>query len=197
MTLVDILALVIVAVSALVAVLRGFVREVFSLIAWILAVVVAARFGETAAGWFSGLISNDQARAVTGFLLLFFVTLFVGHALSVSLVRLMKTTGLRATDRTLGMVFGVLRGVVVVGLAVMVLWATPVRDHAMYTQAALRPLMVPVATFLHRLLPDQYGDYFSQAQLDVDRIRDKAIEAGSKALDTEALDRKVQEILKD
>lgn len=196
MTLVDIIALAIVAVSALVALLRGFVREVFSLIAWILAVVVAARFGESAAGWLTGLIGNEQARAVTGFLVLFFVTLFIGHALSVALVRLMKTSGLRATDRTLGLVFGVLRGVVVVGVAVMVLWATPMRDHQMYTQAALRPLLVPVATFLHRLLPDQYGDYFSETSLDVDRLRDKAIEAGSEALDTEAMDRKVQELLK-
>jgi membrane protein required for colicin V production len=196
MTLVDIVALAIVVISAIIAVMRGFVREVFSLIAWILAVVVAARFGESAAGWFSGLISHEQARAVTGFLVLFFVTLFLGHALSLSLVRLMKTSGLRATDRSLGLVFGVLRGVVIVGVAVMLLWATPLREHKMYTGAALRPLMVPVATFLHRLLPDQYGGYFAEARLDVDQIRDRAIEAGSEALDTEAMDRKVQEILK-
>ena len=84
----------------------------------------------------------------------------------------------------------------IVGVAVMILWATPLRDHKMYTGAALRPLMVPVATFLHRLLPDRYGDYFSKTDLAMDELRDKAIEAGSEALDTEAMDRKVQEILK-
>lgn len=163
LTLIDILWLIILAVSVVVSILRGFVREVFSLAAWVVALLVASRFGWPLAGVLEGVIGDPQVRAVTAFVSLFLVTLLVGSLISVGAYKFVHKTGLRPTDRTLGLAFGALRGVVIIGIVALVLRGTPVRDYAAYTDAYLRPAVEPVAGFLHRLLPGELGDYFPEA----------------------------------
>jgi len=177
MTLVDILWLVIIFVSALISVWRGFVREVFSLAAWILALLLAARLGGRLARMIGETIADPQVRAVTAFLLLFFVTLLVASLVGVAAYRLVHKTGLKATDRSLGLFFGTVRGVVVVGIVVLVIRATPMAEHSAYKEALLRPGVDPVANFIHRLLPEDFGQNF----LSLEELKGRAREAGAEA----------------
>jgi len=201
-TAVDIAWLAIIGVSALISVLRGFVREVFSLIAWILALVVAARLGGPLADGLSQSIGDPHVRAVTAFLLLFFATLLVASLLGVGAYRLVHSTGLKGTDRSLGLLFGLLRGVVVAGIVVLVARATPFNDMAAYEGAMLRPGFEPVADFIHRLLPEDYGGYFDDGVLPMDRLQegadaagDKALEEGKEMMDREGLESVIRKSL--
>ncbi|HKJ70252.1 MAG TPA: CvpA family protein [Gammaproteobacteria bacterium] len=195
MTLMDGLWLAIILASAAVSVWRGFVREVFSLAAWILALVVAARLGGPLATTIGDTIADPQVRAVTAFLLLFFVTLLVASLIGVLAYRLVHKSGLRATDRTLGLFFGVVRGIVVVGIVVLVLRGTSLGDSPSYRRAFMRPAVDPVANFLHRLLPADFGRYFQRKVLSLDELKERAREAGEKALDREGLDRIIEKSL--
>lgn len=188
MTLVDILWLVIILGSVVISVWRGFVREVFSLAAWVLALLVAARLGSQLAATIGDTIADPQVRAVTAFLLLFFVTLLVASLVGVAAYRLVHKSGLKATDRSLGLFFGALRGVVVVGIVVLVIRATPLGEHPSYTGAVMRPGVDPVANFIHRLLPEDFGRNF----LPLADLKERAEEAGGKAVEKagkEVLDR--------
>ena len=189
MTLVDILWLVIILGSVVISVWRGFVREVFSLAAWVLALVVAARLGGPLAASIGDTIADPQVRAVTAFLLLLFVTLLVASLVGVAVYRLVHKSGLKATDRSLGLFFGALRGVVVVGIVVLVIRGTPLGEHPSYTGAVMRPGVDPVASFIHRLLPEEFGRNF----LSLDDLKERAQEAGGEAAEKagkEVLDRK-------
>jgi len=192
MTVVDALWLVIILVSVAIAAWRGFVREIFSLAAWVLALVVAARLGAPLARTIGDTIADPQIRAVTAFLLLFFVTLLLASLLGVAAYRLVHQSGLKATDRSLGLFFGAVRGIVVVGIVVLVIRGTPLGEHPSYTRAFMRPAAEPVANFIHRLLPADFGRYFERQVLSLEELRERARETGAKALEKageEALDR--------
>ncbi|MCC7412068.1 MAG: CvpA family protein [Gammaproteobacteria bacterium] len=120
MTWADIGILAVISVSALVSVVRGFLREVLSLLAWVAAFWVAFAFTDRAAAWFEGAVTVPSGRSVLGF-----VTRFVGTLLAVGVVnfviaRLVDKTGLSGTDRLLGLLFGLARGLVVVTVLVLV-----------------------------------------------------------------------------
>ena len=109
----------VIGVSVLIGVIRGFVREVISVITWIAAFWVAIRYSPEVSALAADWVASPMLQLVIAFGALFVATLLVG-ALAGWLARLLVgRTGLSGTDRTLGVVFGGLRGGVLVGLIVL------------------------------------------------------------------------------
>jgi len=109
------------AISALIGVARGFVREVLSLAIWGVAVIFAVGFAGDIAASLPRRIEGDSLRYVTAFAVVFVGTLVVGALIQWIVSRLVQTTGLSGTDRLLGLLFGGLRGAVVCIVAVIAL----------------------------------------------------------------------------
>ncbi len=114
MTGFDYLAIGIVGLSLLFGLWRGVVGEVIALVAWLLAIFAAIEFGAVVGqqSIFSGL-TDPALKTLAGC-----VVIFVGVLVAMSLVRMavrsmVKALGLSVSDRILGMVFGVVRGVLV------------------------------------------------------------------------------------
>ena len=111
---VDYLLLAIIAVSALLSLWRGFVKEALSLASWIVALWVALLFfndlGDALARW----IDTPSVRNAVAFGILFVVTVLIGSMVAYLAGQFVAKTGLTATDRALGMIFGIARGVVIV-----------------------------------------------------------------------------------
>lgn len=118
MNLLDISILLVVALSCIFGLWRGFVREVLSLLAWIAAIVVARLYSPHLAPLFSSITDNDTARYVLAFAVLCFITLLLGALINHFMTRLISLAGLQVTDRLLGALFGVARGVLIVAVAV-------------------------------------------------------------------------------
>lgn len=118
MNLLDIGMLVLIFLSCVFGLWRGFVREVLSLAAWIAAIVVARIYSPHLAPVFNSITDNETARYVLAFALLCFVTLLLGALINHFMTRLINLAGLQMTDRLLGAVFGVARGVLIVAVAV-------------------------------------------------------------------------------
>lgn len=129
----------IIAVSTAVSLLRGFVREALSLATWILAFVVARLYHGQMASLLSEVIETPSIRLLAGFVILFVASLIVGSLLSSLIAALVKVTGLTGTDRVLGMVFGLFRGVLLVVVAMAILRLTPVVSDPWWKESLLIP----------------------------------------------------------
>ena len=108
------------AISMLLSVLRGFIREAMSLVGWVLAFFVAMVFGDRFAYVLSGTIEDGTGRYVVAFASLFILTLITVSLLARLLQSLIEFAGLGVLDRLLGMGFGFARGVFLL-LAVIVM----------------------------------------------------------------------------
>jgi membrane protein required for colicin V production len=111
---VDVIILMITAVSCLFGLWRGLVREVLSLLVWIAAILIARVYSASLAPIVGGWIDSEAMRHVFAFAVLFIVILIAGAVLNHLVAKLIDISGLKITDRLLGALFGIARGVVIV-----------------------------------------------------------------------------------
>jgi len=113
--------LVILSVSAIIGLARGLVREVLSLAVWLAAFVLAMAFSGQLAESLHPHIENPSARFVVSFAGIFVGVLVTGGFLQWITRRLIETSGLSGMDRTLGFLFGGLRGAILCIVSLMLL----------------------------------------------------------------------------
>lgn len=138
MNLADGVILLIIVISALIGLWRGFVREAFSLVTWVAAFVVASLFSQGMDSLLASHIPTPSVRMAVAFGTLFILTLFVGALLNHLLSELVRMTGLTGTDRALGVVFGLLRGVLLV-VVLVALGQQFFGQDSWWTSSALMP----------------------------------------------------------
>ncbi|MCW5626171.1 MAG: CvpA family protein [Burkholderiales bacterium] len=126
MTWFDITVLAILGLSVLLGVLRGLVKEVMAIAAWVAAFVFARTFASTAAHWLPETLQPEALRYAAGFVALLFGALLLLWLVTYFVSQLLKATGLSVTDRTLGAIFGFVRGVLIVLVVVLIAGLTPV-----------------------------------------------------------------------
>lgn len=112
--------LAVISASALISLIRGFVKEALSLLSWAVAFFMAVAFHPQAAALLEPLIDKIYLREILAYVLVFITTLVLGSLVTHIIAVMVKRTGLSGTDRLLGMIFGTARGLIVV-LAVLVL----------------------------------------------------------------------------
>jgi membrane protein required for colicin V production len=151
-TWVDWAIIAIVAISALISLSRGFVKEALSLVTWIIAGAVAWMFGGGLAPYFEHYIQTPSARVIAGCVILFVATLLVGALVNYLIGELIRVTGLSGTDRFLGMVFGAARGALLVVVAAGLLSLGPVQQDPWWQQSALLPKFLLVADWSKNLV---------------------------------------------
>ena len=105
--------IILVAISIVFSVMRGLAREIFSLASWVAACVIAYVLADELALLLRNVISTPSLRQGIAMVLLFAATLIVGAMLNHVFSDVLKKTGLTATDRILGSLFGLVRGVVI------------------------------------------------------------------------------------
>ena len=144
----------IVAVSILVGVLRGFVKEAFSLAVWIAAFLVAFQYSGALAMQLETHIELPSARTALAFTGLFLVVLLVGGLLTFLVGKLVEKTGLSGSDRLLGGVFGGVRGLILVLVLMLVAGLTPVPQDPWWQQSRTIQSLMPLAQWSAGFLPD-------------------------------------------
>ncbi len=156
----DYVVLAIVGFSAVVSVLRGFVREALALAGWVAALWVAIAFMDPLSARLADQISVPSLRAGVAFFVLFAGTL-MANGLLVSLVGLVvERSGLSGTDRSLGVLFGIARGVVIVGLLVLAAGLTRLPGDSWWSASLFVPHFERMAREMRAMLPPDLARRF-------------------------------------
>ncbi len=155
---VDLIIVTVVGLSMLTGIFRGFMKEIISLGVWVLAFWLAMTYSQIAAGWVQPYITDKTVSTVVGFLLLLVGTLIVGAIVNSTISHLLHRSGLGSIDRLLGMVFGFLRGILIVALAMLVMKMTslPIKEYR--SQSALYSTFDPLVSWLYVYTPTVLND---------------------------------------
>ena len=150
----------IVLVSAGYAIWRGFVSETLSIISWAAAAFAALYFGPSIAPHAKSLISPPWLATAASYLVVFVAVLIPLSFVSFRFAENVHNSPVGALDRTLGGIFGVVRGLAVVGLAYIVFsLLVPPRDHPGWlAHARLLPLIQSTSDVLLSLVPGHATD---------------------------------------
>jgi len=155
-TLLDIVLIVVMLISGLLAMVRGFMREVLSIIAWVLAAGATlysyAKLLPLAKQYFN----NDIVATVAVIGGVFLITLLVVSVLTVRLSDMVLDSRVGALDRTLGFLFGLARGLVIVVVAfIFFTWLVPDRSQPEWVKSAKsRVVLTGTGQWLMSMLPE-------------------------------------------
>ncbi|REG83302.1 CvpA family protein [Marinomonas pollencensis] len=139
----DWLIIAVVIISTLLSLKRGFVKEVLSLVTWVVAFVVAVKFSDNMQALLIDQVQSDQIRYIVSFASLFVASLIICALASYLIGSLIQVTGLSSTDRVLGMVFGFARGSLIVVAFVSLLSLSPaIEKTELWKSSQLIPQLV-------------------------------------------------------
>jgi membrane protein required for colicin V production len=155
-TLLDIILLVVMLVSGLLAMVRGFMREVLSITAWALAAAVTLYSYGKLLPYAKQYFNNDVVAAVAVIGGVFLVTLLVVSVLTIRISDMVLDSRVGALDRTLGFLFGLGRGLIIVVVAFQFFtWLVPDRSQPSWvTGAKSRVVLTGTGQWLMSMLPD-------------------------------------------
>jgi membrane protein required for colicin V production len=152
MTVVDVVIIFVILLSALFSLMRGFVKEAISLATWILAMWVAGHFSAKLAPKLP--IESEAVQQVAAFGVLFVLALLVGVLVNVVIAKFVKKTGLSSADRVLGVVFGFLRGALIIVVFVVIGGMTALPQQEWWQTSIMLERFERAAVMLEDYFPD-------------------------------------------
>ncbi len=150
----DYAIMAIIALSVIISLIRGFVREALSLATWAAAGWLAVKFSSPLANSLV-FIKTASLRLPVAFGILFLLALIVGAIVNYLLSQLVDRTGLSGTDRMLGIAFGASRGILLVGLMLVLGNLTELPKTPLWKDSLLIPYFTPVEKWLDGFVPHQ------------------------------------------
>lgn len=141
MNSIDLVILLVIAASTLLAFWKGFVQQLLSFLGWIVALLAARMLGQQVAPVFSSLLSDPGLQLAAAYIAITIIVLLASKVVSSAFGTLVQKVGLGSIDRFLGMLFGVLRGLIIVVLVVAVTSLTDLRNHQLWQQSMLLPYL--------------------------------------------------------
>jgi membrane protein required for colicin V production len=152
-TVFDYLVVFVLICSIVISTLRGLVKEILSLLSWIVAFVVANAYGEGLAKLLPDLIPGSTTRLIVAFIALFIGVRILMLLFSMAVDALVKASGLTLADRGLGGLFGLGRGIVIVLAVVLICGMTAIPQQPFWKEALLSPLAETAARTVKPYLP--------------------------------------------
>lgn len=159
MTGFDYAVLVTLVLSAALGWWRGLVYEVFALAGWLAAFVVARLFVADVTPYMPAVLGLDAVKTAVAFALLFILTLIVSSILAWLLSKVVKWVGLGWLDGSLGAAFGVVRGVLLVLLAVVLAGYTGLPQTPIWRDALLSKPLVSAVQAARGWMPESIAQY--------------------------------------
>ncbi|WP_269931574.1 CvpA family protein [Aminobacter sp. HY435] len=142
-------------VSAMLAMVRGFSREVLSIASWAAAAIAAFFFYKPVVPYVQPYIDNEKIAMAAAAGIVFVVALIVVTIITMKIADFIIDSRIGALDRTLGFLYGAARGVLVVAVGLLFFnWLVGDKAPGWITEAKSRPLLESIGTTLENLLPE-------------------------------------------
>ena len=161
MPVLDWILLAVLGASFLLGAWRGLVFELLSLAVWVAAFIVAQWFAPDVAERLSMVSSNEAVRFVVAFALVFVVVAFAGGLVASLLKKLVDAVGLRPVDRSMGALFGLVRGIVLLLAFAVVMDISPLKNSDWWRESVGAGLLTTALKDLRPLLPEGMGKYLA------------------------------------
>lgn len=159
MTLFDYLVLIILLSSIIISMMRGLIKEILSLLSWVVAFVLANAYSETLASWLPMAIPGQIIRLMVAFIALFIGVRIIMALITKAIDSVIKASGLSLADRGLGGLFGFARGCLLILAAVLLAGMTSVPQQAFWRNALFSPLAETAARTVMPLLPNSVASH--------------------------------------
>jgi len=151
----DCLIIALLVFSCVAGAMRGLLREVISLVTWVAAVWIAWSFSGSLEPHLGGALADSAARPWAARALIFIAVLLIGAAIGTLVTHFVRLSLFSGLDRLLGVLFGAVRGIVVVGLLVMLCHAVRLNDESWYHESTLRPYAESAANVLRLMVGER------------------------------------------
>jgi membrane protein required for colicin V production len=155
MIAVDYIILAILVISAVMGLVRGLLREAVAVITWFLAIVLAWYFADSLAAHLGGVLAGSPLRIWAARVIIFVGILLLGGAVGVVLGHYVRVSMFAGMDKFLGFVFGIVRGIVIVGAFTIAIQALSMDQDPKWKNSRLLPYAVGVADALRGIVGDK------------------------------------------
>jgi membrane protein required for colicin V production len=146
--------------SLVVGAWRGLIYELFSLLGWLAAFILAQWFAPEVASKLPMAGASEAVRYAAGFAVVFVLVVFLGGLVAALATKLFAALGLRPVDRTLGAAFGLARGVLLLLAATVVINLTALKSDRWWQESIGAKMGAAALNGLRPLLPPDLGKYF-------------------------------------
>lgn len=154
-TLLDLILIGIMLVSAILAMVRGFSREILSIVSWVAAALAAYAFYPFVAPYAQNYIASETAAMAAAALAVFLVALIIVSFITLRIADFIIDSRIGPIDRTFGFLFGAARGLLLVVVAIVFFnWLTPENQPAWVAGAQSKPMLDDLGNRLLAALPD-------------------------------------------
>ena len=153
LNLLDFIFIIIVFLSILLGVVKGFVRELFSLAFFIIGVILAFLFYNEVGDLFFKQMKNRDVANFIGFIIVFTMVLIVGSIVTFVIKKAFVVEPLKSIDRILGGVFGLLRGILISAILVLGFMMFPINDE-MLSKSQLSPYLYQTIKIVTTFFPE-------------------------------------------
>ena len=158
MTWLDYAVLGVFAASLVVGAWRGLVREVLSILGWLIAFLAANLLAGPLGQHMPQAIPSPELRVAAAYVAVFIASLVVTTLLSLLLSKIVKAAGLGGVDRALGVIFGAARGVLIVLAAALLAGLTSAPRQPFWKDSASGPFLVRAALIVKPVLPQTFAE---------------------------------------
>ena len=145
--------------SSGVSVIRGFIKDFLSLISWVISIWVALVFHNDLATLLIDYVTTQSIRLFTSFFTLFVVTLIFGALVNNLISRLVRDTFLTEIDKSLGAIFGLLRGMVIVTILALLASITAIPLESWWQNSLLIRYFEHMAIWAKSFFPKDIAKY--------------------------------------
>lgn len=155
MNWVDYLLIALIAFSCVAGVLRGLLREVIALVTWVAAVYIAWHYAGVLEPHLGGALANEDVRAWAARTIIFLGVVLIGTGIGALVGHLVRLSLFSGTDRFFGGIFGFLRGLVMIGLFVMLCHALRLNGEPWWRGSTLIPYGERAANVLRGMVGER------------------------------------------
>jgi membrane protein required for colicin V production len=154
-TLLDGIVIGFTLVSALLAMVRGFSREILSIASWVAAAAAAYYFHPILLPYVTPYVDHPMVSLAIAAGIIFFIALIVVTVITMKIADFIIDSKVGALDRTLGFIYGAGRGLLVLAVALLFFnWLVGTNPPAWVTEAKSRPMLESIGAWLQGILPD-------------------------------------------